>query len=141
MALILANSKSSSCSLLYKTCIMLLILIIQPNVIMWLDWILRLSLIVQLVECFWLALVSGIRRKKFQGVQGYGRPRRGSGAEPPRLRRIFENLQKDFLRKLQKMHYLAYFQKNSKLCVKFCAFGRKTQLVGKFLRKFLMKIR
>ena len=34
--------------------------------------------------------------KKFPGVQGYGRPRRGWGrrSPPPGLRRIFENLQR-----------------------------------------------
>ena len=34
-------------------------------------------------------------------VQGYGRLSRGPGAEPPGRRKIFEILQKNFLRKLQ----------------------------------------
>ena len=38
---------------------------------------------------------------KNSGVQGYGLPRRGEKSH----QRNFENLQKGFLRKLQKMHY------------------------------------
>ena len=77
---------------------------------------------------------SGVRRKKFRGVQGYGRPCMGSGGgAPPGRRRIFENLQKYFLRKLQKCIILAYLSKKfNKPCVNFFAFGRKTQIVGTF---------
>ena len=37
----------------------------------------------------------------------------GTGAEPPPpgRQRIFENLQKNFVRKLQKMHYFSIFYK------------------------------
>ena len=37
----------------------------------------------------------------------------------PGRRRIFENLQKKSLRKLQKCSILPYFAKNAKLCIKF----------------------
>ena len=48
--------------------------------------------------------------EKNSGVQGYGQPRRGSG-EPPGLWRIFENLQKNFRKKIAKMHYFSLFSK------------------------------
>ena len=55
-------------------------------------------------------------------------------AEPSRRRRIFENFQKDSLRKLQKMH-LAYFSKKFQhYALDFCTFGRNPQLVGRFLK-------
>ena len=44
----------------------------------------------------------------------------GPGAEPPGRRRIFENLQRKFLKKIAKMQYFGLFCKNiSKPCVKF----------------------
>ena len=61
--------------------------------------------------CFFIQMSSGVRRKNFQGVKGYGRPSRGPGGGAPLRRGIFENLQKNFLRKLQKCIILAYFQK------------------------------
>ena len=58
-----------------------------------------------------------------------GRPRGGGpGPEPPGPQRYFEN----FLRKAQKMHYLAYFtQSFTNIALLFRALGRKTQIVGK----------
>ena len=64
--------------------------------------------------------LSGVGRKKIWGVQGYGRPCRGSGGGAPGRRGIFENLQKNSLRKLQKMkHFRLFCKKISKPCVKF----------------------
>ena len=50
------------------------------------------------------------KQEKVSGVQGYGRLVGGPGAEAPGRRRIFENLQKYFLRKLPKMRI--YFWEN-----------------------------
>ena len=69
------------------------------------------------------------------GVQG-----RGSGlvggpgaAKPPGRRRIFENLQKIPEENGKKCCIFAYFAKKfQNHAVNFCAFGRKTQLFGKF---------
>ena len=79
-------------------------------------------------------LYSGIRRKRFRGVQGYGRPRRGSGgADRPGRRRNFLKFAKNSLRKLLNMHYFSlFFKKFQNYALHFCAFGRKTQFVGKF---------
>ena len=77
---------------------------------------------------------SGVRRKKFRGrVQGYGRLVVGAGGGAPSgRRRIFENLQKT-LRKLQKMKFFSsILQINSRSRVKSCAFGRNSQMGGKF---------
>ena len=105
----------------------------------------------------------------------------GPGSGAPERRRIFENLQRNFLIKLQKMHYFSiFFKKFNKPCVNFwgvwtkntnCweilwnfrkfqnnfeksiilayflkiltthalifrAFGRKTQIIGKFWEDF-----
>ena len=76
---------------------------------------------------------SGVRRKKFRRVQGYGRPRRGSGGGAPRTPENFRKFAKKFLKKIEKMHYLGrIFNKFNKPCVNFRALGRKTQSVGKF---------
>ena len=75
-------------------------------------------------------------QEKISGIQGYGRPRRGSRGGAPGRRRIVENLQTKFLDKIAKYIILAYFSKNltnhSFLCR---AFGRKLQIVLKFLMK------
>ena len=47
---------------------------------------------------------SGVRRKKFRGVQGYVRPRRGSPEN-------FRKFAKIFLEKIAKMHYFGLFFK------------------------------
>ena len=93
---------------------------------------------------------NGVRRKRFRGVQGYGRPRRESGEG--RIPRDAGKFAKKFLRKLQKNHFCIFSKKFNKICVNFsnalfyhifqkdltnhalnfCAFGRKTQNVGKF---------
>ena len=91
-----------------------------------------------------MLVVSGVRGKHFgRGFQGYGRPRGGSGCRAPGRRRIFENL-KRFLKKIEKCIILAYFTKKFQTyALNFCAFGRITIFLGKFLRKlskFLMKI-
>ena len=75
---------------------------------------------------------SGVRRKKFRGVQGYGRPRRGSGGEPPRTPENFRKFAKIFLKKIAKMHYFSLsFKKNlTNHTLIFLAFGLKAQIVG-----------
>ena len=69
---------------------------------------------------------------KISGGSRLWRPRRGSGeAEPPPgRRRIFENLEKDFLKKIKKLHYFGlFFKKFQNPALNFREFGRKTQLV------------
>ena len=62
----------------------------------------------------------------------------GPGAEPPRRRKNFENLQKDFLRKLQKLHYFSlFFKKISKLCVKFLRVWTKNTIGWEIFEKIL----
>ena len=57
-----------------------------------------------------LRVISGVRKKKVRGVKRYGRPIGGCPvADPPRGRRIFEKLQKDFLRNVQKIDYFSQF--------------------------------
>ena len=74
---------------------------------------------------------------KIWGVQGYGRPRRGSGGGVPGRRRIFENLQKKFLRKLQKMHYFSIFcKKFNKPCVHFSRVWTKNTNCLEIFRNF-----
>ena len=76
---------------------------------------------------------SGACRKKFREVQGYGRPRRGSGGGAPQTPENFLKFAKKFLRKLQKCIILGYFSKNlTNHALVFRAFGRKTQILGKF---------
>ena len=71
------------------------------------------------------------------GVQGYGRPRRGSGGWAPGCRKIFENLQKNFLRKLQKMHYFSkFFKRFNKPCVNFSRVWTKNTNCWEILRNF-----
>ena len=72
--------------------------------------------------------------KNFGGGFKVGGP--GGGAPPPRRRRIFENLKK-FMRKMAKMLYFRLFcKKFQNHAINLCAFGRKTQLVGKFWEIF-----
>ena len=68
------------------------------------------------------------------GVGLYG----GQGAEPPPGHwRIFGNLQKDFVRKLQKLHYFSiFFKKFKNQSLLFRALGRKIPIVGKVLKIF-----
>ena len=62
----------------------------------------------------------------------------GPGADSPGRRRIFENLQNIFLKKIAKNAFLKHiFQKgltNHEFIIR--AFRRKTQILGKFLRNF-----
>ena len=60
-----------------------------------------------------MAVISGVRRKKFRGFKVMAGLVGGPGAESPRRRRIVENLQKYFLRKLQKVHYFGLFFKGN----------------------------
>ena len=54
--------------------------------------------------------ISGVRRKKFRGVQGFGRPPMGSGGRSlPDAGEFSKICKKIFLRKLQKMHYFSIF--------------------------------
>ena len=64
---------------------------------------------------------SGLRMKKFQGHQGFVRPRTGvPGADRPGRQRIFEKLQIKFLKKIAKMQYFSIFFENiKKPCVTF----------------------
>ena len=49
----------------------------------------------------------------------------------------FRKFLKIFLRKLWKMHYFSrFFTKFKKLCIDFCAFGRKSQCIGNFEKIF-----
>ena len=78
-------------------------------------------------------LYSGIRRKSFGGFKVMAGIVGGLGAESPRTPENFRKFAKDFLRKLQKMHYFSlFFKKFQNYALNVCAFGRKTQLVGKF---------
>ena len=81
---------------------------------------------------------SGVYRKNLRGVQGRRSGLvRGPGAEPPRLRRIFENLQKNSRRKLQKRLYFRLFCKNiSKPCVEFSRVWTKNNCLGEFWENF-----
>ena len=81
-------------------------------------------------------LISGVRRKKISGgsrlwPEGYGRSHPPHPRTPENLRK-FSN--KNFLRKLQKMHYLSIFFKRNLTnhALTFRGFGRKTQIPGKF---------
>ena len=78
-------------------------------------------------------------------LQGYGRPRRGSGRRShPDAGEFSKICRKNFLIKLQEMHYFSlFFKKLQNYVLSFCAFGPRTQMVAEFLRKFwkfLMKI-
>ena len=69
-------------------------------------------------------------------IQQHWRTQQISGGAPGR-RRIFENFKKIFARKSQKINYFSlFFQKIQNYTLKFCVFGRKTQMGGKYLRKF-----
>ena len=47
--------------------------------------------------------------------------------------KVFKNITKNLLIKIRKCIILAYFSKNlTNHAFNFCAFGRKTQIVGKF---------
>ena len=70
---------------------------------------------------------SGIRRKKFRGVQGYDRPRSPEAGE-------FSKIWEKFLKKI--LIILVYFsQKFQNPALNFRTVGRKTQLFGKALRR------
>ena len=56
-----------------------------------------------------------VGRKKFRGFKVMAGLVGGPGAEPPGSGRIFENLPKNVLRKLQKCIILAYFSKDFKI--------------------------
>ena len=77
---------------------------------------------------------------KISGGQGRGSVLVGGpgGAEPPPGRRkIFESLQKIPEANCKNCCIFAYFAKKLQIhALNICTFGRKTQLVGKILRKF-----
>ena len=76
------------------------------------------------------------RKLSMGGVQGYGRPRRGSGGGAPRMPEKFRKFAKYF-RKIAKTHHFSLFFKIfTNPMLNFCSFGRKIQLIGKILRKF-----
>ena len=82
-----------------------------------------------------LSLLQWRTQENISGVQGYYRPRKGSGsgAEPPGHRRIFENLEKTFLRKWKHCIIFVYFSnKFPKPALNFCVFWRKTQFFWEF---------
>ena len=61
----------------------------------------------------------------------------GPRAEPPGRRRIFENLQKEFLRKLPKMHYFSiFFKRFNKPYVNFSRLWTKNTICWEILRNF-----
>ena len=72
--------------------------------------------------------------KNFGGVLGYGRPLgSGGGGGAPGRRRIFEILQKIFLKKIAKSINLEYFSKKfNKPCVNFSRVWTKNKLLGNF---------
>ena len=75
-------------------------------------------------------------REKFWGFKGMAGLVGGAGANP-RMPENFRKFRKNFVRKLQKLHYFSLFFKKLKIhALYFRAFGRKTQLVGEILRKF-----
>ena len=93
-------------------------------------------------ENFTAKPTSGVRRKKFRGggFKVMAGLVGGLGAEPPGRRRIFENLQRNSRRKLQKCCIFAYFAKKfQNHALNFRAFGRKTQLFGEIFDKNSMK--
>ena len=57
------------------------------------------------------ALYQWRTQEKVSGVQGYGRPRRGSGGGAPRTPENFRKFANNLLRKLQKMPYFSIFSK------------------------------
>ena len=80
----------------------------------------------------------GYAGKNSEGVQCYGRPRRGSGGwAHPRAPENVRKVAKNFLRKLNKCRIFAYFAKEfQNPALNFRAFGRKTQLVWEIFRIF-----
>ena len=102
------------------------------------------ALVRHLTPTLWnIASCSGVRRKKFRGVQDYGWSRRDRG-ESPRTPENFRKFGKNFVRKLQKLHYFSILFNTFKIpALHFSAFGRKTQFAVEILRRFwksLMKI-
>ena len=88
---------------------------------------------------------SGVRRKKFRGVQGYCRPRGGpGGGGAPRTRDNFRNLQRIPYENCPKCNIFAYFAKTfQNPALNFRAFEREAQLVEEIFTKFwnfLMKV-
>ena len=81
---------------------------------------------------------SGVRRKKFRGVQGYGRRRRGFFGKFSKI------CKKISWGKFRKFHYLSmFFEKFNKPCVNFSRIWTKTANCLEILRKLwksLMKM-
>ena len=74
----------------------------------------------------------GVRRKKFRGFKVNA----GIVGGPRGCRRIFGNVQKDFLRKWQKTHYFSIFFKKLTQCVNFSRVWTTTTTCWEILRKF-----
>ena len=88
------------------------------------------------------AICSGLCRKNFGGgfkvMVGLVRVQGQSTQTPENFRKFGKN----FVIKLQKLHYFSLlFKKIKNPALNFRAFGRKAQLVGKFLMKFDRKIK
>ena len=63
----------------------------------------------------------------------------GPGVEPPDAGE-FAIICKKLLKKIAKIHYFSLFiKKISNYALNFCACGRKTQLIGKILKKVQLK--
>ena len=76
----------------------------------------------------------GVRRKKFRGggFQGYGQLR----GEPPRMPENLRKFAKNFLRKLQKMHYFSlFFKKISQPFVKLLRVWSKNTIAWAMFEK------
>ena len=93
------------------------------------------------------ALDSGVRRKKFRGVQGRGsglvegRGRRGSPPDAGEFSKFCKKIPEENCKKM--LYFRLFCKKNSKPCVKFSRVWTKKQLFGEILRKswkFWMKI-
>ena len=77
-------------------------------------------------------------QEKISGVQGYGRPRRGSGGVAPGTPENFRKFAKIFIKKIAKnaLFWPTFQRKFKKPSVKFSRVWAKNNLVGKFWEKF-----
>ena len=79
--------------------------------------------------------ICGVSKKKFRESKVMASLVGGPGVKPLDAREFAKSC-KRFLQKMAKKHYFSlFFKRISKLWLNLCAFGRKTQLVGKLLRK------
>ena len=86
------------------------------------------------ISIYWRIRVSGLRRKRFLGVQGYGKPGSGSWGRGPQTQEEFLNFAK-IVRKLKNI-ILAYLsQKFGSPALTLRSFWRKTQRFEEISRK------